>query len=149
MSVLVGEAWTHATRGSFILVPVASPTTSKTAATHEPECSTCRYRTRSSATCLTSRSGLPKIHPKIQPSNTYVGCQVWRTWLVGCLFPAPKAFGVPVTGDSNNFIDAITVKEELEAAQSRNGSSAADSLDGRAVSFSACPRSRARLQTYR
>src|SRR5450432_180510 len=32
MSVLVGDAWTHATRGSFILVPVASPTTSRTAA---------------------------------------------------------------------------------------------------------------------
>ncbi len=58
-----------------------------------------------------------------------------RTCLVGCLFPAPKAFGVPVTGDSNNLIDAITVKEEREAAQSRNGSSAADSTDGQPFLF--------------
>ena len=64
MSVLVDEAWIHVTRGSSFLSSVASPTTSKTAATHEPECSTCRYRARLSATCLTSRSGLPKIRQR-------------------------------------------------------------------------------------
>ena len=72
MSVLVDEAWIHVTRGSSFLSSVASPTTSKTAATHEPECSTCRYRARLSATCLTSRSGLPKIHPKMQASTRRV-----------------------------------------------------------------------------
>ena len=70
MSVLVGEVWTHATRGSFILVPGG--------VTHDFEnrgetraggCSTFRYRVRLSRTCLPSRSGLPKIHPKMPASS--------------------------------------------------------------------------------
>jgi len=65
MSVLVGEAWTHATRGSFILVPGG--------VTHDfenrPEHSTCPYRVRSSRTCRASRGGLPRIHPKMRASN--------------------------------------------------------------------------------
>jgi mannose-6-phosphate isomerase-like protein (cupin superfamily) len=69
MSVLVGEAWTHATRGSFILVPGGVTHDFENRGTHEPECSTCRYRVRSSRTCLKSHSGLPKIHPKMQASN--------------------------------------------------------------------------------
>src|SRR4029077_15633714 len=46
-----------------------SPTTLKTAARHGPGCSTFRYRVRSNRTCLPSRSGLPKIHPKMPASN--------------------------------------------------------------------------------
>ena len=72
MSVLVDEAWIHATRGSFILVLGGVTHDFENRTTHEPECSTCRYRARLSATCLTSRSGLPKIHPKMQASTRRV-----------------------------------------------------------------------------
>ena len=69
MSVLAGERGPMPRGVPSFSSPVASPTTSKTAPTQEPECSTCRYRVRSSCTCPTSRSGLPKIHPKMQASN--------------------------------------------------------------------------------
>jgi len=69
MSVLVGEAWTHATRGSFILVPGG--------VTHDFEN---RGETRAGVLNLSipgsfeshmppSRSGLPTIHPKMPASN--------------------------------------------------------------------------------
>jgi hypothetical protein len=68
MSVLVDEAWIHVTRGSFILVFGG--------VTHDLEnrndTRAGRYRARLSATCLTSRSGLPKIHPKMQASTRRV-----------------------------------------------------------------------------
>ena len=69
MSVLAGERGPMPRGVPSFSSPVASPTTSKTAPTQEPECSTCRYRVRSSCTCPTSRSGLPKIHPKMQAPN--------------------------------------------------------------------------------
>ena len=69
MSVLVGEAWTHATRGSFILVPGGVTHDFENRGETRPGCSTFRYRVRSSRTCLPSRSGLPTIHPKMPASN--------------------------------------------------------------------------------
>ena len=71
MSVLAGERGPMPRGVPSFSSPVASPTTSKTAATHEPECSTCRYRARSRRTCLPSRSGLPKIHPKMQATKRW------------------------------------------------------------------------------
>src|ERR1700682_5367115 len=71
MSVLAGDAWTHATRGSFILVPGGVTHDFENRGDIERECSNCPYPARSSRTCRASRRGLPKIRPKIQASNPY------------------------------------------------------------------------------
>ena len=62
MSILVAGEWTHATKGSFVLSPVGSHMTSKTAGTRAPGCSISPSRARSSSICQTSRGGSPKIH---------------------------------------------------------------------------------------
>ena len=69
MSVLVGEAWTHATRGSFILVPGGVTHDFENRGETRAGVLNLSIPGRSSRTYLPSRSGLPKIHPKMQASN--------------------------------------------------------------------------------
>ena len=72
MSVLVDEAWIDVTRGSFILVLGGVTHDFENRNDTRAGVLNLSYRARLSATCLISRSGLPKIHPKMQASTRRV-----------------------------------------------------------------------------
>jgi len=65
MSVRVGDQWTHASPGSFVLIPGGVTHDFENRGEFAPAFSTSMRRVRSKKTCPRSRVGGGKIHPRM------------------------------------------------------------------------------------